>query len=68
MEKTIKVEGMMCPHCEKHIKDALEKIDGVTEATASHEKGEVKLVLSKEVADSLLEKAVSDAGYKVNKN
>lgn len=68
MEKTIKVEGMMCPHCEKHIKDALEKIDGVTEATASHEKGEVKLVLSKEVADSLLEKAVSDAGYKLNKN
>ena len=64
MEKTIKVEGMMCQHCEKHVKDALEKIDGVTEATASHEKGEVRLTLSKEVASSELEKAVTEAGYK----
>jgi len=63
MTKTIKVEGMMCQHCEKHVKEALEKIDGVTSAAASHEKSEVVLELSKEVAESDLEKAVVDAGY-----
>ncbi|WP_407425100.1 metal-transporting ATPase [Treponema sp.] len=64
MEKTIKVEGMMCSHCEKHVKDALEKIDGVKLALPSHEQGEVKLELSKEVASSEFEKAVTEAGYK----
>lgn len=64
---TIKVEGMMCAHCEKHVKDALEKIDGVTSATASHEKKQVEIELSKEVDSSLLEKAIIDAGYEVIK-
>ena len=64
MKKTIKVEGMMCAHCEKHVKDALEKIDGVIEASANHEKGEVSLKLSKEVAPSEFEKAITDEGYK----
>ena len=63
MTKTIKVNGMMCQHCEAHVKSALEKIDGVTSATASHEKGEVALELSKDVAQDELKKAVADAGY-----
>ncbi len=63
MTKEIKVEGMMCQHCEKHVKEALEKIDGVTGAVPSHEKANVVLELSKEVSEADLEKAVTDAGY-----
>ncbi len=62
-EKIIKVEGMMCQHCEAHVKEALEKIDGVEEALASHEKNEVLLKLSKEVSQNDLQKAVTEAGY-----
>lgn len=62
-EKTLKVEGMMCSHCEKHVQDALEKIDGVENAVANHEKAEVIVKLSKDVTDSEFEKAISDAGY-----
>lgn len=62
-EKILKVEGMMCQHCEKHVKEALEKIDGVQEATADHEKKQVLVKLSKDVPESEFEKAISDAGY-----
>lgn len=65
--KTIKVEGMMCPHCEATVKKALEAIDGVKEATASHEKCEAVAELEKDVDLSVLEKAITDAGYKVIK-
>ena len=65
--KTIKVEGMMCPHCEATVKKALEAIDGVKEATASHEKCEAVAELEKDVDLSILEKAITDAGYKVIK-
>ncbi len=65
MEKLMKVEGMMCPHCEMHTKKALEALDGVAEATADHTTGTVKVALSAEVADEALKKAVEDAGYKV---
>lgn len=65
--KTIKVEGMMCPHCEAAVKKALEAIDGVKEATASHEKCEAVAELEKDVDLSVLEKAITDAGYKVIK-
>lgn len=64
-EKTIKVEGMMCCNCENHVKKALEAVKGVEEAAASHETGEVKLKLSKDVPAEKLEKAVTEAGYKV---
>lgn len=67
MIKTIKVEGMMCPHCEAAVKKALEAIDGVKEATASHEKCEAVAELEKDVDLSVLEKAITDAGYKVIK-
>lgn len=64
MEKTLKVEGMMCSHCENHVQEALKKIDGVESALANHEKSEVIVKLSKNVSDSEFEKAISDAGYK----
>lgn len=62
-EKTLKVEGMMCSHCEKHVKEALEKIDGVQEATADHEKKQVVVKLTKDVPDSEFGKAITEAGY-----
>jgi Cu2+-exporting ATPase len=67
MTKTIKIEGMMCPHCEAAVKKALEAIDGVKEASASHEMCEAEVMLDKDVDLSVLEKAVTDAGYKVIK-
>ena len=53
----------MCGHCEAHVKEALEKIDGVREATADHKKGQVVLKLSAPVAESALKAAVEGAGY-----
>ncbi len=63
MTKTLKVEGMMCGHCEAHVKKALEAIPGVVSATADHEKGQAVVVLNGEVADSDLIHAVEEAGY-----
>ena len=62
----MKIEGMMCPHCEATVKKILEAIDGVESAEVSHEKGSAVLTMSKNVEDSVLKKAVEDAGYKVN--
>lgn len=64
MTKTLKIEGMMCSHCEAHIKGALEKIDGVTSAVTSHEKGTAVIELSKDVPEELFKAAVTEAGYK----
>lgn len=65
MKKTMKIEGMMCPHCEATVKKILEAIDGVESAEVSHEKGSAVLTMSKNVEDSVLKKAVEDAGYTV---
>ena len=65
MEKTLKIEGMMCAHCEAHTKKALEGVDGVTLAEVSHTSGTAKVTLSKPVADGALKAAVEDAGYTV---
>ena len=65
MEKTIKIEGMMCPHCEATVKKTLEELDGVTQAVASHEKGTAVVTLEKEVPFETLKKAVEDKGYTV---
>ena len=59
----INVNGMMCAHCEAHVKEALEKLDGVTTATASHEKNLVTLETSAAVSESDLKAAVEGAGY-----
>lgn len=65
MEKILKIEGMMCEHCEMHVKKALEAVEGVTEAVADHNAGTATLTLSSDVSDDVLNKAVVDAGYTV---
>ena len=64
MEKIIKVEGMMCPHCEAHVKKALEVIPGVTAAVASHTAGTATVTLSEDVDVAVLRAAVEAQGYK----
>ena len=65
MEKTLKINGMMCPHCEMHVKKALEALPQVDEALVSHEAGTAVLRLNAEAADDVLRRAVEDAGYTV---
>lgn len=65
MEKTLKVEGMMCPHCEARVKKALEAIPGVESAVANHKEGTAVVTLSEDVAYEVLKKAVEDQDYKV---
>ena len=65
MEKTMKITGMMCGHCEASVKKALEEIPGVTEAVVSHEKGTAIVTMSEAVADEVLKKAVEDRDYTV---
>ena len=65
MTKTLKIDGMMCPHCEATVKTALESIDGVTLAEVSHESGTAVVTLANEVSDDVLKKAVTDKGYTV---
>ena len=65
MEKTIKIDGMMCNHCEMHVKKALEALDGVKLAEVSHTAGTAVVTLEKAVADSALKQAVVDQGYTV---
>lgn len=65
MTTTLKINGMMCPHCEATVKTALESIDGVTSAEVSHESGTAVVTLSKEVNEDVLKKAVVDKGYTV---
>ena len=64
MEKTIKVEGMMCPHCEAHVKTALEDIPGVESAVADRHTGTATVTLSAEVEEPVLRAAVEAQGYK----
>ena len=65
MEKTFKVDGMMCAHCEAHVKKALEAIDGVESAVASHEQKTVVVTLGADVPDDVLKKTIEDEGYTV---
>ncbi len=65
MEKTMKIEGMMCGHCEATVKKALEEIQGVSEAVVSHTEGTAVVKLENDVADETLKKAVEDRDYKV---
>ena len=65
MTKTLKIEGMMCGHCEMHAKKALEALDGVTNAEVSHKTGTAVVTLEKEVANEVLKKAVAEQGYQV---
>ena len=65
MTKTMKIEGMMCPHCEAHVKKALEALGGVTGAEVSHEKGTAIVSMTENVDNAAITAAVTDAGYTV---
>ena len=65
MTKTMKIEGMMCPHCEATVKKALEALDTVSNAEVSHEQGTAVVTLTAQTEDAVLRKAVEDKDYKV---
>ena len=65
MEKTLKIEGMMCHHCEARVKKALEELPEVTEAVCDHTKGTAVITLSAEIPDIVLISTVENEGYKV---
>ena len=62
-EKILKVEGMMCAHCEAHVKKALEAMEGIETATASHEENLVTMKTTKDIDEALIKAAVEEAGY-----
>ena len=64
MTKTLTINGMMCPNCERHVKEALEKLEGVTAVTkVSHEEHVAVIEVESEISEATLDAAVSDAGY-----
>ena len=65
MQKTISIEGMMCMHCVKHVKDALSKVSGVTEVEVSLDDKNAVVTLATNVDDAVLKSAVENAGYDV---
>ena len=65
MERILKIEGMMCPHCEANVKSTLEGLEGVISAEVSHHKNTAVVKAEKEIDDELLKNAVEDKGYKV---
>jgi len=65
MKKTVKIEGMMCPHCEANVKNTLEALGNVTSAEVSHKAGTAVLSLGGDVDNAVIKKAVEDKGYKV---
>ena len=65
MKKTMKIEGMMCIHCEARVKKVLEAMPEVEAAEVSHEAGTAEVTLKEDVADDVLKKTVEDQDYKV---
>ena len=65
MEKTLKIEGMMCPHCEARVKQCLEALAEVESAEVSHKAGTAVLKLKADISDDVLKKTVEEQGYKV---
>lgn len=63
MKETVKIEGMMCGHCEASVKKALEAVDGVESAEVSHESGTAVVTLSHAVDDDVIRKAIEDKDY-----
>ena len=63
MKKLLKIEGMMCPRCEAHVRKALEAIEGVVSATPCHTTDSAEVILSAPVEDAVLRAAVEAEGY-----
>ena len=68
MQKTFKVEGMMCKHCQKHVHDALAKMDGVTAVEVSLENNSATVTATKEISIDDFAKVIDDAGYELVRN
>lgn len=65
MEKTLKIEGMMCAHCQKHVHDALAKMDGVTDVTVDLEGGKANVKATHDIPEADFRKVIEDAGYEL---
>ena len=65
MTKTMKINGMMCGHCEARVKKTLEALTQVTEAVVSHETGTAVVTLNEEISDEELKKVIEDQDYEV---
>ena len=65
MKETLKIEGMMCPHCEMHVKQALEALPTVESAEVSHKTGTAVVTLTAPTDRAVFEKAIADAGYQL---
>ena len=65
MKKTMKIEGMMCGHCEARVQKCLEALAEVDHATVSHETGTALVSLNAEISDDMLKKTVEEQDYKV---
>jgi Cu2+-exporting ATPase len=65
MKKTMKIKGMMCPHCEARVKKVLEELPEVDEASVSYKKDSAVLKLNAEVSNDVLTKVITDNGYSV---
>lgn len=65
MKQLIKIEGMMCAHCEAHVTKALEALNGVKKVKASAAKKEAVITVDAAIADAVLTETVSEAGYQV---
>ena len=63
--KTISIEGMMCKHCEKAVRNALLDIPGVVTAEASHEAGNAVIEIDGDVTDEMITKTITELDYKV---
>ena len=59
----VKVNGMMCEHCEARVKEVLEAIDGIKDVVASHEENMVTITASKTIDDATIKAAIEEAGY-----
>ena len=64
MTKTVKIEGMMCEHCEARVKKTLEALEGIESATANHKEDVAVIELSKDVDEEVIKKAIEDQDYK----
>ena len=67
MEKTLKIEGMLCQHCQNHVHEALSAMDGVTAVTVDLEGKKADVTLSKDIPMEDFAKVIADAGYELVK-
>ena len=63
MKKTMKIKGMMCPHCEARVKKLLQGLDAVTKADVSHEQGTAIASVSEDIPDAILKELIEANGY-----